>query len=59
MQLWVNGQLDGESTEQSGNILYPTEAKLAVGAYLDMNESFPMNGRLGQVDCFTQLLHPT
>jgi len=49
MQLWVNGKLDGESEEQSGKILYPTEAKLAVGAYLDSNESFPMNGRLGQV----------
>jgi acid phosphatase type 7 len=49
MQLWVNGQLDGESKEQHGKILYPKDAKLAIGAYLDANESFPMQGRIGQV----------
>ena len=49
MQLWVNGQLDGESTEQNGEILYPDKARLAVGAYLDSNESFPLDGRIGQV----------
>jgi hypothetical protein len=49
MQLWVNGQLDGESAEQSGKINYPADARLAIGAYLDQNESFPLRGRLGQV----------
>lgn len=49
MQLWVNGQLDGESKEQHGKILYPTDARFAIGAYLDSNESFPLQGRLGQV----------
>ena len=49
MQLWVNGQIDGESSEQKGNILYPKEAKLAIGAYLDSNELFPLDGRIGQV----------
>lgn len=49
MQLWVNGKLDAESTEQKGNILYPDEARLAIGAYLDSNELFPMDGRLAQV----------
>lgn len=49
MQLWVNGQLDGESKEQHGKILYPNDARLAIGAYLDSNESFPLQGRLGQV----------
>ena len=49
MQLWVNGQLDGTSTEQKGDILYPDDARLAIGAYLDSNESFPLEGRLGQV----------
>jgi acid phosphatase type 7 len=34
MQLWVNGQLDGESKEQHGDILYPQDAKLTIGAYL-------------------------
>jgi len=49
MQLWVNGQLDGETKEQHGKILYPKNARLAIGAYLDSNESFPLQGRLGQV----------
>jgi acid phosphatase type 7 len=49
MQLWVNGQLDGESREQHGKILYPKEARMALGAYLDSNESFPLVGRLAQV----------
>jgi acid phosphatase type 7 len=49
MQLWVNGKLDAESTEQKGNILYPDDARLAIGAYLDSNELFPMDGRLAQV----------
>jgi len=49
MQLWVNGKLDGGSLEQNGKILYPSESRLAVGAYLDQNESFPLRGRLGQV----------
>lgn len=49
MQLWVNGQLDGESSSQSGEILYPEQARLALGCYLDSNESFPLEGRIGQV----------
>jgi acid phosphatase type 7 len=48
MQLWVNGELEGESRDQSGPILMPKEARLAVGAYLDSNESFAMQGRLAQ-----------
>lgn len=47
MQLWVNGKLDGESADQQGEILYPNDAKLAVGAYLDANESFSLQGRIG------------
>ncbi|MFO0014805.1 MAG: LamG-like jellyroll fold domain-containing protein [Planctomycetota bacterium] len=49
MQLWVNGTLDGESREQHGKILYPPAARLALAAYLDQNESFPLIGRLAQV----------
>ncbi len=49
MQLWVNGKLDAESVEQRGAILFPDAAKLAVGAYLDDNESFPHFGRIASV----------
>ncbi len=58
MQLWVNGQLDAESTEQSGEILYPEDAKLAIGCYLDSNESFPLEGRIGQVVVFDLAAKP-
>lgn len=49
MQLWVNGILDGESDEQRGRILYPVKARLALAAYLDQKEAFPLVGRLAQV----------
>ena len=49
MQLWINGVLDADSKEQHGEIIYPENATLAVGCYLDSNESFPMAGRLSQV----------
>jgi hypothetical protein len=48
MQVWVNGQLEGETKEQSGAILYPSKGRLAIGAYVDENESFPMHGRIAQ-----------
>lgn len=49
MQLWVDGKLERESTEQSGKILYPKNAKLVLGAYSDSNEHFVQAGRLSQV----------
>jgi hypothetical protein len=58
MQLWVNGQLDAESTVQSGAILYPKKARLALGAYLDDNESFPMQGRIAQVTIYDLAAKP-
>jgi hypothetical protein len=38
MQLWVNGQFDGESSEQKGNILYSKAAKLSIGTLDRCNE---------------------
>ena len=35
MQLMVNGKLAGESTEQSGDILYPESTPFVLGAYKD------------------------
>lgn len=49
MQLYVNGELEAQSTEQSGKILYPDESRLGLGVYVDVNESWAMRGRLAQV----------
>jgi acid phosphatase type 7 len=59
MQLWVNGQLDGESKDQHGEVLYPEEAKLAVGGYLDSNESTPLIGRLRQITIYDLAAKPS
>ncbi len=52
MQLWVDGKLDGESKVQRGAVLYPAEARLALGAYLDDNEQFLHHGRIGSVTIY-------
>ncbi len=49
MQVYVNGQLDAESSEQSGEILYPQTAPVVMGAYRDRNEFHPMKGRIREV----------
>ncbi|MFO0263079.1 MAG: LamG domain-containing protein, partial [Planctomycetota bacterium] len=49
MQLYVNGQLDGESTEQTGEVLYPESAPLVLGAYHDRNEFYSLRGKLREV----------
>jgi predicted phosphodiesterase len=49
MRLYVDGELDAESDEQSGDILYPPHAPLTLGVYLDDNERYPLHGRLREV----------
>ncbi len=52
MQLWVNGKLENESAEQRGAILYPKQAQLALGAYLDDNEKYLHQGRINSVTIY-------
>lgn len=49
MQLMVNGKLAGESTEQSGDILYPESTPFVLGAYKDSNEDHRHVGRIREV----------
>ncbi len=49
MQLYVNGQLDGSTTEQNGEILYPETAPFMLGAYRDRNEHYPLVGTLRDI----------
>ncbi len=49
IELYVNGQLDGSSTEQSGDILYPGSAPFVIGSYRDDNEHYSMRGRIREI----------
>lgn len=46
MTLYVNGEVDGRSSEQSGRILYDFQSPLVLGAYKDSNELHVLDGRL-------------
>ena len=48
-RLFVNGKLDGQSTAQSGDLLYPKAAPFTLGSYKDDNEFHPHVGRLMDV----------
>jgi predicted phosphodiesterase len=49
MRLYVNGQLDGASDEQSGPVLYAQDAPFVMGRYRDENEDFPLQGAIKEV----------
>lgn len=48
-RLYVNGRLEAESAEQSGEILYPDRTPVVLGAYADDNEYYAHSGRLMDV----------
>ncbi|PQO43105.1 metallophosphoesterase [Blastopirellula marina] len=52
LELYVNGQLDASSEEQSGEILYPKSAPVVVGGYRDANENHPMHGRIRELSLY-------
>lgn len=58
MKLYVNGQLEGESRVQSGDIRYPTAAPYTIGCYKDDDEQFPMNGTLLEIRVLGRALTP-
>lgn len=49
MQLYVNGQLEAETSQQNGQILYPTSAPMVLGAYHDQDEFNSLKGKLREV----------
>ncbi len=49
MQLYVDGELVGESTAQRGEVWYPEQPKVALGAYVDRDETYPLEGALAEV----------
>ncbi len=58
MQLFVNGALDGESTRQSGPVLYPQAAPFVLGRYLDADEEYPHVGRIREVAIYDMAAKP-
>lgn len=56
MRLYVNGKLEGESAQQSGDILYPERGRYVLGAYADDNELNPMDGALYEVKTYGRIL---
>lgn len=52
MRLYVNGQLDASSNEQSGDIVYPDKTPVAIGCYVDTNERNPLDGAIYEVKIF-------
>ncbi len=56
MRLYVNGQLDGENKNVSGDIAYPTHAPFTIGCFKDRNEQRPMDGTLLEVRLHSRAL---
>ncbi len=52
MRLYIDGELAGESIEQSGPILYPEATPFVLGTFRDSDENTPMKGRIleAQID---------
>ena len=55
-KLFVDGQLQGESTAQSGPIAYPPKGVVTLGAYEDDNEYYPLVGALERVSIWDTAL---
>ncbi len=56
MKLYVNGKLEGTSTEQSGLIAYPPKAFLTIGAYRDDDEFYRLQGKIHEVAIYGRAL---
>ncbi len=56
LRLFVDGELAGESTEQSGPIAYPPKAPFTIGAYHDDNDFCGMTGEIEQVSLWNKVL---
>ena len=58
MKLFVNGELQAESKDQSGDILYPKAAPYTVGCFKDSDEQHPMAGTVCEVKVLKRVLTP-
>ena len=56
MRLYVDGEEVATSREQHGDLLYPSNARFAVGAYQDRDEFYPMLGSLHSISIYDQVI---
>ena len=56
MRIYIDGELAGESREQSGPIRYAGDEPLAVGGYLDRNEDHGLDGRIKEVSIISRAI---
>ncbi len=55
-RIYLDGRLQGESTDQNGKILYAPETFFSIGAYKDDNEIYSMAGQVEQVSIWNRAL---
>ncbi|MDX2131727.1 MAG: LamG-like jellyroll fold domain-containing protein [Planctomycetota bacterium] len=58
MRLYVNGVQEGESKDQSGDILYPPSGPYTIACFKDANEEYPLAGALHRVKAYSRVLTP-
>ena len=58
MRLYVDGKEEATSSVQAGKIVYPDKAVLAIGAFRDANEFYPLEGALYEAKLYTRALAP-
>jgi hypothetical protein len=56
MRLYVNGKLDAESAEQSGDISYPEAGQYLIGAWADGRRMIPMDGAIYEAKVYGRAL---
>lgn len=56
LRIYVNGALEGESTAQSGDILYPERGRYAAGAWVDDDEFTGLQGALAEIKVYARAL---
>ena len=49
MRLFINGEQAVESAAQRGAVWYPDDLTVALGGYVDSNETHPLRGALGEL----------
>lgn len=59
MLLYVNGEPAAESDEQSGDVVMPASGVVALGAYHDDDENFPLSGMLHEAAIVYRAYSPT
>lgn len=56
MKLYIDGAMVRESAQASGGIVYPEASFLAIGAYMDDNETGPFKGAIREVRLYSRAL---